>query len=135
MPAHAQSTTAPKEETLEIIVVKAKRAKDPSPAASTLKEVDLRKQRAQFSDTTRLLEDVAGVSVNGAGGISGLPAIHGLSDDRVRVQVDGMDLMSACPNHMNSTLSYISPADVGTIRGFACVTSVCVDGDSLGGTM
>lgn len=135
MPAHAQTTTAPKEETLETIVVKAKRAKDPSPAASTLKEVDLRKQRAQFSDTTRLLEDVAGVSVNGAGGISGLPAIHGLSDDRVRVQVDGMDLMSACPNHMNSTLSYISPADVGTIRVFAGVTPVSVGGDSLGGTI
>jgi iron complex outermembrane receptor protein len=120
---------------LETVVVKGTRAKEPSPHATTLGERELRPQRAGASDTARLLDGAPGVSVSGAGGISALPAIHGLSDDRVRVQVDGMDLMSACPNHMNSPLSYISPADVGRIRVYAGVTPVSVGGDSLGGTI
>jgi iron complex outermembrane receptor protein len=37
------------------------------------------------------------VSLNGAGGVSALPAVHGLADDRLRVQVDGMDLMAPAP--------------------------------------
>ncbi|WP_374592530.1 TonB-dependent receptor plug domain-containing protein [Aquabacterium sp.] len=120
---------------LETVVVKGARSQPAAPSSTTLNERDLRKQRAQVSDTARLLEDAAGVSVSGAGGISALPAIHGLADDRVRVQVDGMDLMSACPNHMNSPLSYISPADVGKIVVYAGVTPVSVGGDSLGGSI
>lgn len=132
--AHAQTAPAGMAE-LETVVVKGSRSKDPSPSTTTLGERELRKQRAQVSDTARLLDDAPGVSVGGAGGISALPAIHGLADDRVRVQVDGMDLMSACPNHMNSPLSYISPADVGKIKVYAGVTPVSVGGDSLGGTI
>lgn len=133
--AIAQNEPAPLIESLETIVVKGQRTKEPSPSASALKESDLRKQRSQTSDTARLLEDVPGVSVNTAGGISGLPAIRGLADERIRIQVDGMDLMSACPNHMNSPLSYISPTDVGAIRVFAGVTPVSIGGDSLGGSI
>lgn len=75
------------------------------------------------------------MSLYGAGGVSSLPAIHGLADDRVRVQVDGMDLMSACPNHMNSPLSYIDPTNVASVRVFAGITPVSVGGDSIGGTI
>ena len=53
------------------------------------------------------LRDVPGVSLYGAGGVSSLPSIHGLADDRLRVTVDGMDLIASCPNHMNPALSYI----------------------------
>ena len=67
--------------------------------------------------------------------MSALPAIHGLADDRLRVQVDGMDLMAACPNHMNSPLSYIDAAQVGEVRVYAGITPVSVGGDSLGGTI
>jgi iron complex outermembrane receptor protein len=81
------------------------------------------------------LGDIPGVSLYGAGGVSSLPAIHGLADDRVRIQVDGMDLISSCANHMNAPLSYIDPASVRTVKVFAGITPVSVGGDSIGGTI
>ena len=106
------------------------------PLGSTLVGKDaLISGRAATSDTAQLLQDVPGVSLYGAGGVSSLPVIHGLADDRLRIQVDGMDLMAACPNHMNSPLSYIDPSRVGSISVFAGITPVSVGGDSIGGTI
>jgi len=107
---------------------------DSSLGASSVDKASLASKRPATSDSTRLLEDVPGVSLYGAGGISSLPVIHGLADDRLRVQVDGMDLMPACPNHMNSSLSYIDPTKVATVTVFAGITPVSVGGDSIGGT-
>jgi iron complex outermembrane receptor protein len=87
------------------------------------------------SDTANLLRDVPGVSLNGAGGFSSLPAIRGLADDRLRIKVDGMDLVASCPNHMNPALSYIDPSNVGSLQVFAGITPVSVGGDSIGGTI
>ena len=103
--------------------------------AANLNEAGLATQRAAASDSARLLQDIPGVSLYGAGGISSLPAIHGLADDRIRIQVDGMDLMSACPNHMNSALSYIDPTKVAAVTVFAGITPVSVGGDSIGGSI
>jgi len=103
--------------------------------AVSLGESALVSQRPATSDSARLLQDVPGVSLYGAGGISSLPAIHGLADDRIRVQVDGMDLMPACPNHMNSALSYIDPTKVAVVTVFSGITPVSVGGDSIGGTI
>jgi len=103
--------------------------------ASSHGEGELASQRVRTSDSTRLLEDVPGVSVYSAGGISGLPVIRGLADDRLRVQVDGMDLMSACPNHMNSVLSYIDPSRVASIDVYAGISPVSTGGDSIGGSI
>jgi iron complex outermembrane receptor protein len=75
------------------------------------------------------------MSLYGAGGISSLPVIHGLADDRIRIEVNGMGLMSACPNHMNSAMSYIDPSNVYNIKVFSGVSPVSVGGDSLGGTI
>jgi iron complex outermembrane receptor protein len=90
---------------------------------------------ASTSDTATLLRDVPGVSLYGAGGVSSLPVIHGLADDRLRVQVDGMDLIAACPNHMNSPLSYIDPTSVASVKVYAGVAPVSVGGDSIGGAI
>ena len=87
------------------------------------------------SDTATLLRGVPGVSLNGAGGISSLPAIRGLADDRLRIKVDGMDLIASCPNHMNPALSYIAPSNLGKFQVFAGITPVSVGGDSIGGTI
>ncbi|MFZ4855058.1 MAG: TonB-dependent receptor plug domain-containing protein [Desulfuromonadaceae bacterium] len=103
--------------------------------AAKIEESALAGQRTATSDSARLLQDIPGVSLYGAGGISSLPAIHGLADDRLRIQVDGMDLMSACPNHMNSALSYIDPTKVAIVTVFAGVTPVSVGGDSIGGSI
>lgn len=91
--------------------------------------------RAATSDTASLLRDVPGVSLYGAGGVSSLPSIHGLADDRLRIKVDGMDLISACGNHMNPALSYIDPSNVGSIQVFSGLAPVSSGGDSIGGTI
>ena len=87
------------------------------------------------ADTAQLLDALPGVSLYGNGGVSSLPAIHGLADDRVRIKVDGMDLISACANHMNPPLSYLDPSNVGGITLFAGIAPVSVGGDSIGGTI
>jgi iron complex outermembrane receptor protein len=56
-----------------------------APASTRVGEPDLAARRTSTSDSARLLQDVPGVSLYGAGGISSLPAIHGLADDRLRV--------------------------------------------------
>ena len=109
--------------------------KTTEPGASRLNSNDLASKRTSSSDSARLLQDEPGVSLYGAGGVSSLPAIHGLADDRVRIQVDGMDLIAACPNHMNSALSYIDPSKVGSVIVYAGITPVSVGGDSIGGTI
>ncbi|PKO83150.1 MAG: TonB-dependent receptor [Betaproteobacteria bacterium HGW-Betaproteobacteria-11] len=90
---------------------------------------------AATSDTASLLRDVPGVNLYGAGGVSSLPAIHGLADDRLRIKVDGMDLVSSCPNHMNSPLSYVDPSNIGVLKVYAGITPVSLGGDSIGGTV
>lgn len=87
------------------------------------------------SDVANLLSDEPGVSLYRAGGVSSLPVIHGMADDRVRVKVDGMDLIASCPNHMNPPLSYIDPTNIDNIKVYAGITPVSVGGDSIGGTI
>ena len=98
-------------------------------------ERSLPRQRAFESDSARLLADQPGVQVYEAGGVSSLPVMRGLADDRIRVQVDGMDLMASCPNHMNSPLSYIDASQVGQVRVYAGITPVSAGGDSIAGTI
>ncbi len=87
------------------------------------------------NDTAKLLEDEPGLNFYNAGGVSSLPVIHGLADDRLRIKVDGMDLISSCANHMNPPLSYIDPSNVTVIKVFAGITPVSLGGDSIGGTI
>jgi len=132
----AQAEEAPQAEiTLAPVVVSGERIEDNNLGGIWLNRQSLPKGRANTSDTARLLEDIPGVSTYGAGGISSLPVVHGLADDRLRTQVDGMDLMSACPNHMNPALSFIDPSKVASVQVFAGVTPVSVGGDSIGGSV
>jgi iron complex outermembrane recepter protein len=84
------------------------------------------------SDTASLL---SGVDVAQAGGVSGLPMIHGLGDDRIRTLVNGVPVAAACPMHMNPPLSYIDPSNVGSIEVLPGVTPVRLGGDSIAGTI
>jgi iron complex outermembrane receptor protein len=95
----------------------------------------LESKRAAVSDTAKLLEDTPGVSLYGAGGVSSLPVIHGLNDDRVKIDINGMTLTSACANHMNPPLSYIDRSNIGKITILTGVTPVSLGGDSIGGTI
>jgi iron complex outermembrane receptor protein len=95
----------------------------------------LQSMRPATSDTASLLRDIPGVSLYGAGGVSSLPAIHGLADDRLRIKVDGMDMYAACPNHMNPALSYVDPTNIESLKVYAGITPVSVGGDSIGGSI
>lgn len=86
-------------------------------------------------DTSQLFNSVAGYSVAQGGGVSGLPFINGLGDDRLKVRIDGMEITAACANHMNAPLSYIDPTQVGHIDVLAGVTPVSAGGDSIGGSI
>jgi iron complex outermembrane receptor protein len=111
-----------------------KESKEDSQATAVPKD-ELQAARAATSDAASLLKDVPGVSLYGAGGVSSLPAIHGLADDRLRIKVDGMDLIASCPNHMNPALSYIDPTNVGSMKVYAGISPVSVGGDSIGGSI
>jgi iron complex outermembrane recepter protein len=84
------------------------------------------------SDTAALL---SGVDAAQAGGVSGLPMIHGLGDDRIRILVNGVPMAAACPMHMNPPLSYIDPSKVSSIEVLPGVTPVRLGGDSIAGTI
>jgi iron complex outermembrane receptor protein len=119
--------------TLPTVTVRANQ--DALPGGAVVDKASLQSQQAATSDTARLLQDTPGVSLNGAGGVSSLPSIHGLADDRLRIQVDGMDLIASCPNHMNPALSYIDPAQLGSLKVYAGISPVSAGGDSIGGSI
>lgn len=121
--------------TLPSVTVNDSRADSLVPSTALQNPSGLASRRASTSDTARLLGDVAGVNVYGAGGMSSLPTLHGLADDRLRIKVDGMDLISACGNHMNPALSYIDPTQVGSIQVFTGITPVSAGGDAIGGSI
>ena len=110
-------------------------AKQTTLGATQVATPTLQNLRSSTSDSASLLRGVPGVSLNSGGGISSLPAIRGLADDRLRIKVDGMDLVASCPNHMNPALSYIAPSNLGNLQVFAGITPVSVGGDSIGGTI
>ena len=108
----------------------------PAPAASgDLDATEIAGKRVATSSSAQLLRDVPGVALSEAGGVSGLPVIHGLADDRNRIKVDGMDLVSACGNHMNPPLSYIDPSNVGSVKVYPGITPTSLGGDSIGGSV
>ncbi|MCB4359039.1 TonB-dependent receptor [Quatrionicoccus australiensis] len=127
--------TGTPDQVMDNVLVRASRTDGIAAQSDSVSNEQVRTQRPATSDTATLLKDVPGVSLNSAGGVSSLPAIHGLADDRLRIKVDGMDLISACANHMNSPLSYIDPSNVEQIKVYTGITPVSVGGDSIGGSI
>jgi len=136
--AQAQAPANADDEALQSLApvsVEDSRLADRPAGGRRLDEKGIAAARTGTSDTARMLEEIPGVSSYGAGGISSLPAIHGLADDRLRTQVDGMDLAAACPNHMNPALSFIDPTRIAAIEVYAGIAPVSLGGDSIGGTI
>lgn len=86
-------------------------------------------------DTGDLLNNFLGTNTIKNGGFSSLPLLQGLSDDRIKVKIDGMDIISSCANHMNPPLSYTSPANIDDIDVLAGLSSVSQGGDNIGGVI
>ena len=114
------------------LVVSAARAKPLATLGLSAQATDLQAQSAASSDSASLLRNIPGVSLRGAGGLSSLPVIHGMADDRLRIKVDGMDLIAACPNHMNPALSVLSPSEVAKLDVYVGIAPVSVGGDAIG---
>ena len=95
----------------------------------------LRRKQASSSDTAALIADLPGVSASTGGGFSSMPAIRGLSEQRVTVLVDGFTIDAACPNDMNSPLSYTDPQSISAITVLTGVAPVSSGGDNIGGVI
>lgn len=87
------------------------------------------------TDSATLLEQATGISLHSAGGFSSLPVYHGLADDRLLVNNDGVTTPASCPNHMNSPLSYIVPSKVDSVEIFNGAAPVSAGGDNIGGVI
>lgn len=98
-------------------------------------ELTTSKSKTMTGDTAAILADIPGVSVYQTGGSASLPVIHGMADDRVKIDIDGMTITSACPNHMNPALSYIDTSKIESIEVMAGITPVSAGGDNIGGTI
>lgn len=96
---------------------------------------ELAPELIRTNDTAGLVSDFSGIDLDTGGGMSGIPAIHGLADERVAVRVDGMEIGSACVMHMNPPLSYFDPSQAGNLNVIAGITPVSRGGDSIGGTV
>ncbi|RTL83019.1 MAG: TonB-dependent receptor [Hyphomicrobiales bacterium] len=106
-----------------------------SQEAEVVDQKQIARELPPTTDTARLIRDVPGVSTYEAGGVSGIPAIHGMADDRINIIVGGVQTTSACANHMNPPLSYIGPGNVEKIEVYSGVMPVSRGGDSIGGTI
>lgn len=91
--------------------------------------------RASARDSAALLQSTPGAAVIRHGQQTGMVQLHGMTQERVRVLVDGMDIAPACPNHMDPPLHYISAQEVETMQVMAGVTPVSQGGDSIGGSV
>lgn len=109
--------------------------KQQAPGTETVTLREIEKDRGAVSDTAQLLERQPGVSMYTGGGVSGLPAIRGLADDRLKILVGGVQATSTCSNHMNTPLSYTDPNTIGKVDVVTAVSSVSKGGDSIGGSI
>ena len=92
-------------------------------------------EKIMSNDTGKLIDNFLGGNSIHNGGFSSLPMIQGLSDDRIKIKIDGMDLIASCANHMNAPLSYSDPVNIKNISVLAGLSSVDQGGDNIGGVI
>jgi len=92
-------------------------------------------EQARCRNGAEVAGDAPGVSLRDNGQLASVPFLHGLGDERAKLVVDGMTVSSACANHMNPPLSYVSPSSAATATVMAGITPVSMGGDSIGGTI
>ncbi|MFV0296782.1 MAG: TonB-dependent receptor [Hyphomicrobiaceae bacterium] len=104
-------------------------------ATTTLNRQTFVSGAVSTNDLTSLLTTAPGVSAYQAGGVSSLPVINGLADDRVLIVNGGMSVAAACANHMNPALSYSDPSQIGSVEIVNGPSPVSKGGDSIAGTI
>lgn len=106
-----------------------------SPSETTLTGEALARRRTGAADSMSLIAGQPGVGVYANGGVSSLPVLRGLADDRVLVTVDGAESTTFCPNHMNPPSSYVSAARVDEISIQPTLSPVSAGGDNIAGVI
>jgi iron complex outermembrane receptor protein len=104
-----------------------------SPSEIRLSGDALARRQTGASDSIGLLSDQPGLGASANGGISSLPVLRGLNDDRVLVTVDGQAITSFCPNHMNPPGSYALANRVRAITVSPTLAPVSAGGDNIAG--
>ena len=92
-------------------------------------------QKAANVDTATLMTNVSGMAFQVGGAVSSIPVIRGLADDRITVSLDGVDAVPACPNHMNTPLSYVDPSSIKSLQIYKSLKPVSVGLNSIGGAI
>jgi len=133
-PAHAQAQDATELPTVDVETTHPGASGEPI-SGTTVAAEKLRAADPANSDTAAVLRAIPGVSANTGGGFSSMPAIHGLSEQRIAVLVDGQPIDAACPNDMNSPLSYTIPQTLASVSVIPGVAPVSLGGDNIGGVI
>lgn len=86
-------------------------------------------------DAASLIEDAPGAAVVRNGGQTGIVQLRGLSNERVKIRVNGQEITPACPNHMDPPLHYTSAIELDRLQITSGATPVSMGGDSLAGVV
>jgi len=98
--------------------------------------VDLQSGRSSSArDSASMLESAPGAAVTRNGSQTGIVQLRGLGGDRVNIQIDGMHITPACPNHMDPPMHYITADGMGSLEVIAGIAPVSQGGDSIAGAV
>lgn len=99
---------------------------------ATISHIEAANATPWTSDSGGLIDRIPGGASWGAGGVSSLPSVNGMSADQVQVSISGMLFGPACPNMMNPPLSYVNPAMISQAQVYMGTAPVSVGGDYTG---
>ena len=91
--------------------------------------------RASSPDAMATLRGQPGFSAFSNGGISALPSVRGMSDDRLLTTIDGAPATAFCPNHMNPASSYMLSGRLTRVTMIPTLSPVSAGGDNIGGVI
>jgi len=129
----AISLVASAEEVQRMEAVESTADEDLLPTGTRL--VPAREAVAPRPDTSALLDNTPGASIVRNGDLTGIVQLRGLFNERVRVDIDGMQITPACPNHMDPPLHYSAPSEIDSLVVLPGITPVSDGGDSIAGTV
>lgn len=104
-------------------------------ADSALDEAIIASRRNASPDALAVLRGEPGFASQSNGGISSLPVVRGLADDRILTTIDGAIATSFCPNHMNPASSYIQSGRLARVTLMPTLSPVSEGGDNIGGVL
>lgn len=119
------------ENSKEVVIISAARPNLPSENLAKAQEIN----NDSVIDAASILNNTAGAAIIHNGIQTGIVQLNGLSQDRVKIRIDGMEITPGCPNHMDPPMHYVNAQNIDKIAIAVGITSVVSGGDSIGGTV